>query len=330
MPQKKQTYLLLFVFSVGYSSNAQLTFFSDLYISEGSELHIAFKETYFNGGKVFTSRVQNLGILSFGKESLWKQLQQDSFVDGIVRIYHNGNFTFPIGEGRIFSPLTLYSDKNEGHFEVYYQNYNSQFYPTLSDNFRIPQFHFWKWKASPSTSGNIKVYWSKEHDLMQLVTKSNQPNSLEIALLEKDFWSNKKGVLSNNPFFPSYPLSIGYGAIQMRENLDLNSYESMSLLVPIDHAIEHKKVSQVLTPNGDGFNDTWKISGYTFTPRTIIRVFDHGGSIVFEHKGSYTNHWDGTSSQTGTKLKQGSYYYRIDLANPTSTVLKGWIYIKYQ
>jgi len=48
MPQKKQTYLLLFVFSVGYSSNAQLTFFSDLYISEGSELHIAFKETYFS------------------------------------------------------------------------------------------------------------------------------------------------------------------------------------------------------------------------------------------------------------------------------------------
>jgi len=32
MPQKKQTYLLLFVFSVGYSSNAQLTFFSDLSI----------------------------------------------------------------------------------------------------------------------------------------------------------------------------------------------------------------------------------------------------------------------------------------------------------
>ncbi|MGD1980907.1 MAG: hypothetical protein PVK01_03945, partial [Flavobacteriaceae bacterium] len=37
MPQKKQTYLLLFVFSVGYSSNAQLTFFGDLFISEGSE-----------------------------------------------------------------------------------------------------------------------------------------------------------------------------------------------------------------------------------------------------------------------------------------------------
>jgi len=168
MPQKKKTYLLLFVFMLSFTASAQLTFFGDLYISEGSEIHVAFKETYFNGGRIITSRAQNPGILSFGKESLWKQLQHDSFVDGVVRIYHEGDFTFPIGEGNLFSPLTFYPQKSEEQFEVYYQKYDSQLYPTLSDNFRVPQFHFWNWKTSPSTLGTIKIYWNNEHNLHQL------------------------------------------------------------------------------------------------------------------------------------------------------------------
>jgi len=55
---------------LSFTASAQLTFFGDLYISEGSEIHVAFKETYFNRGRIITSRVQNPGILSFGKEIL--------------------------------------------------------------------------------------------------------------------------------------------------------------------------------------------------------------------------------------------------------------------
>ncbi|MFP4844325.1 thrombospondin type 3 repeat-containing protein [Winogradskyella sp. PE311] len=83
-------------------------------------------------------------------------------------------------------------------------------------------------------------------------------------------------------------------------------------------------VNDVLTPNGDGINDTWTIlNAERFTSATI-NVYNRWGNEVYSTKG-YNNDWNG--SFKGDTLPTGSYYYSIDQNGDGSVVLTGWIYL---
>lgn len=66
----------------------------------------------------------------------------------------------------------------------------------------------------------------------------------------------------------------------------------------------------VLTPNGDGKNDYWRIEYIELYPEASVQVFDRTGRIVFETTG-YNGQFDGTYN--GNSLPVGSYMYIIDL-----------------
>ena len=65
-----------------------------------------------------------------------------------------------------------------------------------------------------------------------------------------------------------------------------------------------------LTPNGDGFNDTWEIPGINDYPGAEVVIHDRWGQIVYRAIG-YREPWDGTNK--GKKLSEGTYYYSIRL-----------------
>lgn len=71
-------------------------------------------------------------------------------------------------------------------------------------------------------------------------------------------------------------------------------------------------VTNTLTPNEDGINDTWAITGIQNYPTANIDIYDRWGQRVF-HSVGYGNEkvWDGTL--LGAKLPEGVYYYYIDL-----------------
>ncbi len=68
------------------------------------------------------------------------------------------------------------------------------------------------------------------------------------------------------------------------------------------------KPSNIFTPNGDGKNDTWFVSGKGLNQDFEVSIFNRWGVEVFSQKG-YSNEWDGTSN--GEQLPQGAYYYII-------------------
>jgi gliding motility-associated-like protein len=68
-------------------------------------------------------------------------------------------------------------------------------------------------------------------------------------------------------------------------------------------------ISNVLTPNRDGKNDTWMVWGIEKIPNAEVKVMDRQGRLVFSRK-NYTNDWDG--SYNGAALPQGGYYYVIE------------------
>ena len=67
-----------------------------------------------------------------------------------------------------------------------------------------------------------------------------------------------------------------------------------------------------ITPNGDGYNDTWTPRDITEYENALVQVFNRWGGLVFESVGGeqYTP-WDGTNN--GEELVVGTYYYIIDL-----------------
>jgi gliding motility-associated-like protein len=71
-------------------------------------------------------------------------------------------------------------------------------------------------------------------------------------------------------------------------------------------------VSNGITPNGDGVNDTWVIKNIEYYPEAQVEVFNRWGNKVFSSKG-YANPWDGTFN--GQSLPVAAYYYVIKLNN---------------
>ena len=65
------------------------------------------------------------------------------------------------------------------------------------------------------------------------------------------------------------------------------------------------------TPNGDGFNDTWKVLGVTSQPTSDIYVFDKFGKLLVQLDASDEEGWDGIYN--GKQLPSADYWYRVQL-----------------
>lgn len=71
-------------------------------------------------------------------------------------------------------------------------------------------------------------------------------------------------------------------------------------------------IPNVLTPNNDGKNDTWKIENIEQFPRNSVTILNRWGDKVFYSK-VYNNEWNGDFG--GGKLPAGTYYYVLDLGD---------------
>ncbi|WP_316831924.1 MBG domain-containing protein [Pedobacter aquatilis] len=81
--------------------------------------------------------------------------------------------------------------------------------------------------------------------------------------------------------------------------------------------------ANILTPNGDGINDTWVVKNIDMYPNNEVRIFDRNGRELYNKKG-YDNSWGGTVH--GSDLAEGTYYYTISYG-PGKLVQKGFITI---
>ena len=83
-------------------------------------------------------------------------------------------------------------------------------------------------------------------------------------------------------------------------------------------------VSNVFTPDSDGKNDTWKISGLENYPGSEIKIFDRFGTPVLDKISTSTFEWDGTFNSR--KLPTGNYWYVIKVTD--GRLLQGWLLLK--
>ena len=71
-------------------------------------------------------------------------------------------------------------------------------------------------------------------------------------------------------------------------------------------------IPNTITPNDDGFNDTWRIGNISNYPSAQVSIFDRWGQSIFKVTGYTTEkRWDGTNN--GLRLPSGTYFYIIEL-----------------
>lgn len=84
------------------------------------------------------------------------------------------------------------------------------------------------------------------------------------------------------------------------------------------------EASSLVTPNGDGINDTWMVKEVERFSDSEFTIFDFMGRIVFESTG-YDNSWEGYFNNS--LLPVGTYYYTVK--SPDGSLVRGVISLVY-
>ena len=83
-------------------------------------------------------------------------------------------------------------------------------------------------------------------------------------------------------------------------------------------------VSQFVSDNNDGVNDTWELIKIETYTNSQVYIYTRSGALIYQ-KRNYLNTWPG---DTDTNLiPEGSYYFRIDLESDGIIDDEGWLYL---
>lgn len=76
-------------------------------------------------------------------------------------------------------------------------------------------------------------------------------------------------------------------------------------------------IPNAFTPNGDGFHDTWEITGFEQYNNLKVEIYNRWGAVVYTSKGSFKP-WNGKLD--GVMLPVGTYYYVIEAGSERSPI----------
>ncbi|KHJ37932.1 hypothetical protein PBAC_19440 [Pedobacter glucosidilyticus] len=120
-------------------------------------------------------------------------------------------------------------------------------------------------------------------------------------------WAPSAGLSATNIANPvASPSVTTTYAVTVTNSLGLSTVVYVTVTVLEDYTLEP---GNLVTPNNDGFNDTWVIANIESYPDNEVRIIDKAGRVVYSKKG-YTNDWNGEFN--GQELVSGTYYYIIN------------------
>ncbi len=106
------------------------------------------------------------------------------------------------------------------------------------------------------------------------------------------------------------PMETTTYTVRVEDEHKCENKDSITIYVNDDHKIIP---NNVITPDGNGINDVWKITNIDAYEDATIHIFNRWGEEVFTKKG-YLDEWDGKNTN-GDILPDGTYYYVIRFEN---------------
>lgn len=102
-------------------------------------------------------------------------------------------------------------------------------------------------------------------------------------------------------------------AIRVRVTNEIGEYLEKTFIIQIVDVYEITnsiEATNLVTPNGDGKNDTWIVRNLPPHGNNEVKIIDRSGRVVY-YKRNYQNDWNGRTSN-GDLLAEGVYLYVID------------------
>jgi len=222
-------------------------------------------------------------------------------------------FNIPFGTGNGNNDLNItFSAKSAGYPSIGSVVFAT--YPTNDENFPYPESNY---SFKNLTSDKIiDRFWKISPNYTE-----NPDFSLNLSFADVDFGGNTIDTESiklirfntikeswNDEVFETEIMSN----IATTETIQGNSFFDWWTLANISGNHTDFNIPNGITPNNDGYNDTWFISNLPLN--TQVTIYNRWGDEVFRSN-DYNNDWNGGKQQSG------AYYYVIEL--PDGEILSG-------
>ena len=274
------------------------------------------------------------GTLTFNPLATTSMTSDDSYVDGPVKKIGNTAFTFPIGDdnGSLYqyrpasiSAPSAITDEFVGQY--FFVNSNGQ-YPHASKDETLTVINDQEYWSIERVAGNspvsVTLSWDADTTPQSLVAT---PSDLTIAHWNGSRWVDQKTTASNIVVDAAAKTVTAvtpteYGIFTLASSNNSSGIEIFNLI----------------TPNGDGFNDRFYISGLDSQIDVTVKIFNRWDVLLYERDayGKNGEYFQGYSEGRGTiskgdPLPSGTYYYQINYkdANGREQTLTGYLYIQH-
>ncbi|SNR26747.1 gliding motility-associated C-terminal domain-containing protein [Maribacter sedimenticola] len=278
-------------------------------------------------GDIETSKVIDQNYLQFGESAFYNGSSNFSKVNGFVKTHVETSFIFPVGDDVLLRPMSVVTTGSPSTYTGCYIFDNATLYnPFNTDNevIAINTNEFWLLKGDNNTS--VTLQWNDRSALETIAEKSADICIVGFEITTST-WRNlgsinsvgdlDNGFVTSQTFIPNEYAALTFGVIktegQPQNELSMKGYHYL------------------VSPNGDGINDTFIIDELAEYENNELQIYDRNGLLVYKAQ-NYTDEFDGF---TGTNisaisrnkgLPQGIYFY-IANVNGGEFSIQGFLYI---
>jgi gliding motility-associated-like protein len=201
---------------------------------------------------------------------------------------HDANSIFPIGETTVnFSAVDIHGNRADCSFVITVEDYSAPMFVKCPSSIRTKAVNETtvKWEQPTLVEGCSQIS----------LTASHEPgSSFHCGITPVEYVArNASGRVASCQF-----------DVIVLEELDFTA-------------------SDLVTPDGDGFNDRWVLSNIESFKDNLVLIVDRWGNPVFRASG-YNNEnvvWQGTTL-TGTRVPTGTYFYTVTVRRGIEVVRK--------
>ena len=316
----RMSFLLILIFSISDFTFGQIGVHGDVFISSNGELAVFSSEMRYYDG-IIRSAPDNPGQIIYSEDAHGFDAHNGSHSEATVLSNAHASFIFPVGDQGVYQPLMI----DSGDLEDLTVKFNLKAFPDTRPSLELEQIsNRFYWEVAGNKAAVLSLSWNNFSEIAFL---TDDLAALVMVGFNGSNWEIIPALVDPFTLDGNAPSSLSEGAMRSTDVVNFNRFEAVTLgRILLDTTL---KVSEGVTPNGDGINDRWYIENIERYPEAQIWVYNRWGAEVFHQAGNYRNNWDATYKNNTKKLPSAPYFYQIDQDNNGSIDVRGWIYVTY-
>ena len=296
----------------------------DFHFCEGETVTLNSSLGNPNGGETYQWYKDGLEVLGATADTL-------SITESGTYSLEVSNTTGCVGTDEIVATMDEYPNLNLGEdMRLCYDQT-----ATIQSNITDADSYTWEVNGvtDPNTTDTLDISGSGIYDVTLTITRGtcSATDDIHIEILDP------VSITSNPIFYGELDITATGGLPPYQYSVDGLNYQNSNHFKDLpddDYPIFIKDANDCIyefppvhvtnltfpkffTPNGDGFNDTWRVEHAENTPKAFISIYDRFGKLLKTMNTQTSESWDGTFN--GTPLYSGDYWYIL-------TVKEGQIY----